>query len=160
MEQCVQRKSRAYLALAAHDLRAVPGVADFVRRAAEHCRIAVVSGAVGAEIPPGLARAGIADCIDVVLSSDEVTTSKPDPSSYRQALRLLATRHGADAWRAVVVEDSLPGIGAARALGAGCIALTTTHAANALHGADAVWRSFEGHDPAELEPLWRPVTLA
>lgn len=157
LEREVQDKSRRYRALAERSLDLVPGVARFVRGAARHCHVAVVSGALGIEIPPGLERAGIADLVEVLLSSDDVSTSKPDPTSYRTALRRLAQRHGAASWRAIVIEDSLPGIGAARNLGAGCIALTTSHPAAALRDADVVWDSFDGHRPAELEPLWRPV---
>jgi beta-phosphoglucomutase len=160
LEREVQDKSRRYRTLAERSLDLVPGVRRFVRAAARHCHVAVVSGALGIEIPPGLARAGIADLVEVLLSSDDVSTSKPDPTSYRTALRRLAERHGPGAWRAIVIEDSLPGIGAARNLGAGCIALTTSHPAGALTEADVVWDSFDGHEPAELGPLWRSVALA
>jgi beta-phosphoglucomutase len=157
LEPYVQRKSRAYLRLAEDGLQAVAGVAAFVRTVARQARIAVVSGALGAEIPPGLRRAGIAELVDVLVTSDDVTTTKPDPEGFRLALRRLAAMHGTSDWRAVVIEDSLPGIGAARALGAGCVALTTSHDAGELHEADAIWSSFEGHDAVELGSLWRPV---
>lgn len=157
VERQVQRKSRRYHELAENELPLVPGVERFVREAARMCRIAIVSGALGGEIPPGLARAGIADLIDVIVSSDDVTTTKPDPAGFQLALRRLAERHGSTSWRVVVVEDSLPGVGAARALGAGCIALTTSHTVTELRGADVVWASFERHDPIELDMLWRRV---
>ena len=52
-------------------------------------------------------------------------------------------------------EDSLPGLGAARAAGMRCAMLTTSHPSSALAeaGADVVWTSFAGHDPAELLAL-------
>jgi beta-phosphoglucomutase-like phosphatase (HAD superfamily) len=59
----------------------------------------------------------------------------------------------------VAVEDSPPGLAAARALGAGCLMLTTSYPAGALAGADLLWDTFGGHTPAELEPLWRPVEV-
>ena len=37
--------------------------------------------------------------------------------------------------------------------------LTTSYPAGALAGADLTWDTFEGHAPAELEPLWRPVEV-
>ena len=37
--------------------------------------------------------------------------------------------------------------------------LATAHPAAALAGADLVWDSFEGHQPAELEPLFREVAI-
>src|SRR5438034_956114 len=55
----------------------------------------------------------------------------------------------------VVIEDSLPGLSAARAAGMRCAMLTTSHpsAALARAGADLVWSDFAGHDPAELLAL-------
>jgi sugar-phosphatase len=53
----------------------------------------------------------------------------------------------------VVLEDSLAGLGAARAAGMRCVMLTTSHRAAELAAADLVWTSFVGHDPAELTAL-------
>jgi beta-phosphoglucomutase len=152
----VRRKSERYLALAARALPLVPGVSAFVRAAARRFRVAVVSGAVRREVEPGLALAGIADVVSAVVTSEDVPTSKPDPAGLRLGLRRLAATV-AGPWRAVVAEDSLPGLAAARALGAGCLMLETAHRAPALAGADLVWPSFEGHDPEELESLLRGV---
>lgn len=159
IEPVVQRKSRAYMRLAARDLQVVPGVTAFVEAAARTARIAVVSGALGSEIPLGLRRAGIAHLCEVLVTSDDVTTTKPDPEGFRLALGRLAVLHGTRDWRAVVIEDSLPGVGAARALGAGCVAITTSHGADELRDADEVWASFDGHAPADISGLWRSVVL-
>ena len=156
-QQRVTLKSVRYLERATSGLAVVPGVTEFVRAVAESARIAVVSGALAEEIPLGLERAGIRDLVEVLVSSGDVKTTKPHPGGFQLALRRLSDLHGQTDWEAVVVEDSLPGIGAAHALGAGCIAITTSHPAGALHEADLVWRSFEGHHPMELERLWRPV---
>ena len=152
----VARKGERYLALAARGLPLVAGVRAFVRAAARRARVAVVSGAVRREIEPGLALAGIADVVSAVVTSEDVATSKPDPAGLRLGLRRLGGGPGGQ-WRAIVAEDSLPGLGAARALGAGCLMLATAHPAAALAGADLVWPSFEDHHPDELEPLWREV---
>jgi beta-phosphoglucomutase-like phosphatase (HAD superfamily) len=52
-----------------------------------------------------------------------------------------------------VVEDSLPGLAAARAAGLRCAMLSTSHPEDAIAGADLVWRDFVGHEAAELP--WR-----
>jgi beta-phosphoglucomutase-like phosphatase (HAD superfamily) len=49
-----------------------------------------------------------------------------------------------------VVEDSLPGLAAARAAGLRCAMLTTSHPENALATADVVWRDFIGRSPRDL----------
>lgn len=155
----IGRKAERYAALAARDLPIVPGVGPFLRRATGRCRVAIASGALRREIVFGLTRAGVVDLVEVIVSAEDVGVSKPDPACHRLALARLAGGAGTPA-RAVVVEDSLPGLYAARALGAGCVMLTTSHAKDALAGADRVWDSFEGHDPAELGDMFRRVEVA
>lgn len=159
VRRLVLRKAAAYAALADQALVVVPGVTRFVREAARRARVAVVSGALRGEIETGLARAQIADAVAVIVSADDLPTTKPDPAGFRLALARLAERFGDHGrpWHAVIVEDSLPGLAAARALGAGCLMLATSHTPNQLRGADLVWRDFEGHAPAELTALWREV---
>ena len=55
----------------------------------------------------------------------------------------------------VVIEDSLPGLAAARAAGMPCVMLTTSHPADTLRqrGAALVWDSLTGHTAAELAAL-------
>jgi beta-phosphoglucomutase len=153
----VARKASRYAALAERQFELVPGVARFVRQAACAGPVAVVSGALRAEITAGLARGELADAVAIVVAQEDVAVSKPDPAAYRLALSRLAIAHPRERWRVCVVEDSLPGLAAARALGAGCVMLTTAHAKEALAGADLVWDSFEEHTPADLGPYWRAV---
>jgi beta-phosphoglucomutase len=155
----VARKAARYLALAERALPLVPGAAAFVREAARRWPLAVVSGAPRREVALGLSRAGITADVRAIVTCEDVPTSKPDPAGFRLALaRLSAATPGP--WRAVVVEDSLPGLAAARALGVGCLMIATAHPAAALVGADLVWASFDGHHPVEIEPLFREVPVA
>jgi HAD superfamily hydrolase (TIGR01509 family) len=154
----VDRKRARYLTLAERGLPLVPGAAAFVREAARRWPIAIVSGAPRREIALGLSLAAIAEAVRTVVTCEDLPTSKPDPSGFRLALaRLSASAPGP--WRAAVVEDSLPGLAAARAVGAGCLMIATAHPAATLAGADLVWASFDGHHPAELEPLFREVAV-
>ena len=152
-------KAARYAELAEQDLVLVPGVTAFVRAAAALAHIAVVSGALRAEIESGLVRAGLRDVVETIVSADDVPASKPDPAGFRLALARLAGGPGHATARAVVIEDSLPGLAAARSLGAGCAMLTTSLAAPMLP-ADVIWDTFEGHAPSELEALYRPVETA
>ncbi len=138
----------------------MPGVGDFVRSAAAGATVAVVSGALRREIEAGLDGAGLAGVVATVVSAEDVAAGKPDPAGLRLALARLAAGAGPRPrapWRVTVIEDSRPGLLAARALGAGCVALTTSHPASDLGDADLVWTSFENHQPRELEPLFREV---
>jgi HAD superfamily hydrolase (TIGR01509 family) len=157
VERLAARKAGRYAALTRAHLPLVPGAPRFVRDAARTARVAIVSGALRREIVAGLAQAGLEDCIAVIVSAEDVGASKPDPQGYRLAATRLAGDR--DRVRVVVVEDSRPGLDAARALGAGCVALTTSHDADALAGADRIWASFDAHTPTELAPLFREVRL-
>lgn len=153
------RKGERYFVLAERSLPLVPGATAFVRAVAERWPVAIVSGAVRREIALGLERAGIAGVVSAIVSSEDVATSKPDPAGFQLALQRLAGREPGPC-RAAVVEDSLPGLAAARAIGAGCLMIATAHGAGALAAADRVWASFEGHHPDEIAPLFREVAVA
>ena len=69
--------------------------------------------------------------------------SKPDPAIFLQA----AAAVGADLAQSLVIEDGIVGVEAAKRAGMRCIAVTTTHPADKLSGADLIVDSL-----AELEP--------
>lgn len=71
-----------------------------------------------------------------MVTSEAVTRGKPAPDGYR----LGAERLGLEADRAVVVEDAPPGLQAAIAAGMRTVAVTTTHRAEQLAGADVIIR--------------------
>src|SRR5881392_2085508 len=132
LERLLAQKSRVYQELIDRSLALVPGAADFVPRAAERFRLGLVSGALRQEV-------------ELVLG----------PAGYLAARGALDRRRPLPAGHCVVIEDSLPGLSAARAAGMRCAMLTTSHpsAALARAGADLVWSDFAGHDPAELLAL-------
>jgi beta-phosphoglucomutase len=149
----VARKSRAYTRLVGTTPALVPGAARFVRAAAARFRLGLVSGAQRQEIEPALSGAGLADCFAVIVAAEDVPRCKPDPSGYLAARAALGRDTPLLAERCVVLEDSLAGLGAARAAGMRCVMLTTSHDAAVLTAADLVWTSFVGHDPGELAAL-------
>jgi sugar-phosphatase len=63
-----------------------------------------------------------------------VENGKPDPECYLKAAELT----GVAPQKCVVVEDTLPGILAARSAAMAVIAVATTHSASELSDADAV----------------------
>jgi beta-phosphoglucomutase len=159
LSRLAARKADWYAELVRTGLPLVPGVREFVRGAADDgMRIGVISGALRREILAGLECAGIADRVRVVVSAEDVATGKPDPAGYRLAISRLAGA-AAPPLRAVAVEDSAPGLAAARAAGPGCVMLATSRPAGQLSGADAIWDSFAGHAPQELAPLVREVKV-
>jgi beta-phosphoglucomutase len=147
VQEAVARKHVQYERSIRASMRLVPGVAEFVENAAlDGFQLAIVSGALRSEIELVLDLAGLRPHFAEILAAEDVGACKPDPQGYNCALaRLeLAPR------RCVVVEDSLPGLHAARAAGLRCAMLTTSHPEDACGEADLVWRDFVGHDAAEL----------
>jgi beta-phosphoglucomutase len=87
-------------------------VREAVRYAAARVPLAICSGAARAEIEPVVAAAGLAECFQAIVSSDDVVHGKPDPEGYRKALALLG-----DPADALVFEDTEAGIASAKAAG-------------------------------------------
>ncbi len=75
--------------------------------------LAVASNAPRTHLLAGLTRVGLLETFDVVLGVDEVGAPKPAPDLYLRACELL----GVAPARSIALEDSPPGVGAARAAG-------------------------------------------
>jgi HAD superfamily hydrolase (TIGR01509 family) len=147
ISEAIERKNEHYLRAIRSDMRLVPGAADFVAAAAgEGHRLAIVSGALRREIELVLELAGLGRHFSQIVSAEDVSACKPDPQGFNRAREAL----GMPAGRCVVVEDSLPGLAAARAAGLRCAMLSTSHAEGALADGDVVWRDFIGRTPREL----------
>jgi beta-phosphoglucomutase-like phosphatase (HAD superfamily) len=101
-----------------------------VRLAAAHAPIAVVSGSAREEIEPVLDAAGLLEDVAVLVPREDVEHGKPEPDGYLRALELLGVETGA------AVEDSPPGVAAAKAAGLCCVGLTRAFPSDQLPGAD------------------------
>ena len=110
-----------------------PHVRESVLRAAGRSRLAVVSGAVRSEVELVL-RAAEIDVFEVIVSAEDVTRGKPDPEGYLLALARLRL----PAADAVAIEDSPPGIAAAKAAGLHCVAVLGTAPPERLGQADEI----------------------
>lgn len=142
-----ERKNAAWERLVKANMALVPGAVDFVQAAArDGHRLAIVSGALRREIELVLSRAAIAPFFDVIVAAEDVPACKPDPAGYNQARAALRV----DAGHCMVIEDSLPGLRAARAAGLRCAMVSTSHPVDALSAADSVWPDFTGRRPADL----------
>jgi beta-phosphoglucomutase len=156
VDQLVREKSRRYEALIERSLILVPGAPEFIERAAGRFRLGLVSGALRREIDLVLERTGLDRHFEVIVAAEDVAACKPDPAGYLAARAGFEPRGAVPARMCVAIEDSLPGLAAARAAGMRCAMLSTSHPAAALRAADVVWTSFIGHRPAELETLGGP----
>jgi HAD superfamily hydrolase (TIGR01509 family) len=85
-----------------------PAIRELVR-SLDGYRLGVVTSSARADVETQLRNAGIRDCFEVVVCRDDVKALKPAPDLYLRAMELLGIRH------ALVLEDSAPGMAAARA---------------------------------------------
>lgn len=115
-------------------------------------RIGVVTTGRRAWVLPLLDRLFGLATFAVVVTGDDVERLKPAPDAYLLALERL----GLDAVAALAVEDSPPGLAAARSAGLSCVVVTNgyTHAA-AFPGAAAVLSSFDTLDAAGCADVHR-----
>lgn len=153
LRHLVGEKAALYRELIDRDLTFVPGAVEFVRAAAAEFRLGIVSGALRAEIDLALDGAGLADRFETIVAGADVPRGKPDPAGYRAALAALAARRPLDPAGCIAVEDSRPGLEAARAAGLRVLALTTSRPAADFPDAAAVWPSFADRRPADIQAL-------
>ncbi|HID98281.1 MAG TPA: HAD family phosphatase [Thermodesulfobacteriaceae bacterium] len=96
-------------------------------------RMAIVTSSYW-DILDGVLPKEIRNCMDHIVTGDQVARRKPHPDPYLAALSGLEERPD----RCVVVENAPAGIAAAKAAALQCVALTTTLSEEHLAGADAV----------------------
>jgi beta-phosphoglucomutase-like phosphatase (HAD superfamily) len=106
-------------------------VREAVCFAAERVPLAICSGAARAEIEPVVEAAGLAECFQAIVTSDDVVHGKPDPEGYLKTLSLLG-----DPKDALVFEDTEAGIASAKAAGLRVIAKLGTLDPHRLREAD------------------------
>ena len=125
-------------------LKVVPG-ADQLLSVLPPGRWAIVTSCTRALAKLRLESVGL-PVPSVLVVSEEVRHGKPAPDGYQ----LAAARLGYNPEECLVVEDAPAGVMAGRSAGARVLALTTTHAAGDLIGAEAMIPDF-GHIEVRAE---------
>jgi beta-phosphoglucomutase len=81
-------------------------------------KLGIVSGALRAEIEWVLKQAHLQDAFEIIVAAEDITTSKPSPEGYQQAIAQF-NAHNPDLdlkpQHCLALEDSFPGLEAARA---------------------------------------------
>jgi HAD superfamily hydrolase (TIGR01509 family) len=97
-----------------------PGAVELVARLrADGVRLALASNSSRFLVETALATAGLTDAFEAIVTSDDVAQAKPAPDIYL----LACARLGIEPAEALALEDSAPGIEAAKAAGLICIAV-------------------------------------
>lgn len=133
LDRLIQRKSQAYLAEIStlNPLPIYPGLEDVIFQfRASQIPLAIVSGAKRQEIEIVLDRSNLATSFDLIVSSDDVKTSKPDPTGFLVALERLQQQYPdleLIPANCLVIEDSPAGIAAAKRAGMSVVGVANTY---------------------------------
>ena len=111
----VERMLEAYR----HELPLLPGAEEAVRRMAAAFPLALASSSNREVFEAVLELAGLADCFQATVSSEEVAHGKPAPDVYLEAARRLSVAPE----RCAAVEDSHAGIRSAKSAGMRVVAI-------------------------------------
>jgi HAD superfamily hydrolase (TIGR01509 family) len=143
------RKEEIFLQEARGRVTLLPGVKTLLQRLrSADIRQAVASSAPLRNIEVLVDSLGIRPYFTALVSASDMA-GKPDPAVFLVAAR----RIGLPPRLCVVIEDSLPGVEAARRAGMACIGVTNTHPPGALDGADLIVDTLEELPPDALRIL-------
>jgi len=149
----VEAKGRRYMDLIRGNRVLIDGVSATVNCLAARWPLAICSCARREEIEAILADADLLGRFAIIVAAGDFARPKPDPECYNialQRLRVLPALRATNPLRAaecLVIEDSVPGIRAAKAAGMKVVAVTTSHPRERLTEAQAVFDSVAALDP-------------
>jgi phosphoglycolate phosphatase/beta-phosphoglucomutase len=141
--QVMAREAAAHRKMIEDELPLFPGIKTFIKAVARHYQLGIVSMASRASIDYVTERAKLAPAFEVIISAEDVSVCKPDPSCYERALeRLNEQRREARQLpllpvECLVIEDSPPGIQSGRAAGMRTLGVTNTVSEAALRAVHA-----------------------
>ncbi|MFL6228482.1 MAG: HAD family hydrolase [Pyrinomonadaceae bacterium] len=155
LRRVIEGKTEQHRELIKDELPLFPGVVTFIKACARQWPLAIASMARRVEIDHVLERAGLSQVFAAIVSAEDVQACKPDPACCLRALELLNEKaRGANtsslaAAECLVIEDSPPGVEAARAAGMRSLGVTNTVAEERLRaaGADVVTHSLADWTP-------------
>jgi HAD superfamily hydrolase (TIGR01509 family) len=101
------------------EVDARPGAVQLVERLRNRIPLALASNSSRNLVDAALLTAGLADAFDAIVTADDVQHPKPAPDLYLLACERLGVTPG----EALALEDTAPGIAAAKAAGLTCIAV-------------------------------------
>jgi phosphoglycolate phosphatase/beta-phosphoglucomutase len=143
MNALIKREHELHREFITNDLPVPAGVVTFIKAAARHFELGIVSMAERSEIDHVLGLAGLGKVFSVVVSAEPGLKHKPAPDCYQRALELLNERRQSAGelpllpGECLAIEDAPPGIESARATGMGTVGITNTVSESHLRAAQA-----------------------
>jgi phosphoglycolate phosphatase/beta-phosphoglucomutase len=143
MNALIKREHELHREFITNDLPVPAGVVTFIKAAARHFELGIVSMAERSEIDHVLGLAGLGKVFSVVVSAEPGLKHKPAPDCYQRALELLNERRQSAGelpllpGECLAIEDAPPGIESARATGMCTVGVTNTVSESHLRAAQA-----------------------
>lgn len=139
IESLIARKTRYYHDSIGEENLLFAGIPELIAHLASQVPLAIASGALRDEIEVALTRGNIRQHFHLIVASEDVTRSKPDPEGYLTALNgLQLVIPDLAPTECLVIEDSVAGVEAAKSAGMQCLAVTTSYPPEKLRRADAI----------------------
>jgi beta-phosphoglucomutase len=143
LNEVLEEKSVRHRKLIADELPLFPGVVTFLKATARHYSLGLVSMANRDEIGYVLDRAGLRSLFSAIVTTEDVSVTKPAPDCYLRGLEKLNEKRRAErllpllAHECLAIEDSPPGIEAGRTAGIHTLGITNTVSEQQLRAAGA-----------------------
>ncbi|HET8586666.1 MAG TPA: HAD family phosphatase [Candidatus Limnocylindria bacterium] len=118
-EALIEEMHGYMLAELRREVAARPGAVELVEALRPRIPIALASNSSAELVEAALATAGLSDAFDAIVTAADVEHPKPAPDIYL----LACARLGVEPSDALALEDTAPGIAAAKAAGLTCIAV-------------------------------------
>lgn len=148
VEGWMRRKQSLVRQMIADSPRLYPGVPELVERLRGRAKLGVVTTTWRENVEEALRPAGLLAAFETIVGKEDIRAPKPDPESYRLALRRL----GVAAGEAVALEDSPTGLIAAREAGVRGVAIGHRRGSGEW-SAHAAYLADLADDPAVLVAL-------
>ena len=143
MHELIAAKQAAWRVMIDKELPLFEGVTDFIGKCSQEFTLGIVSMAPRSEIEMVLERALLAKYFSTIVSAEDVSNHKPDPECFSTGFIMLDARRTALGHlpithnKCLVIEDSPPGIQAARAADLPALGVSNTVSADELRAAGA-----------------------
>ena len=148
IEKMIEQKINLYLLFALQDMELITGVRNFLEKlkSSQKYQLALTTSGRMVQQEKILAKYGLENFFEIMVTSDDVKNGKPHPEPYTVTVQRLK----ADPKTCLVIEDSDNGIISAKAAGCQTCGITTTFTKERLDsvGADMVIADFD-----ELEKI-------
>lgn len=142
-DEIIDAKFVKWREIVGDDLPLFPGIGDFIEKMSHEFALGVVSMERGDQIEYVLDSAGLRKHFSVIVSASDVSACKPNPECYRAGFnkidlfRIGQSHLPMTHSECLVIEDTVPGIQAARNADLPALGVTNTVSADALRAAGA-----------------------